>query len=99
VREPLDLPDHAGIIAPSQASPGHWSLERREEHVAVRPKWCCRVSSLKLAADIATSGAGIAMIPAFVALEGIKEGVLVQVLAELRGGVSDIHIVHQSADW
>ena len=61
--EPADLRNHAAIVAPSRAPAPDWLLERGRQRVAATARRCCRVSSLKLAAEIVAAGTGIAMLP------------------------------------
>ena len=94
--EPADLRNHSAVVAPSRATAPDWLLERGRQRIACSARRCCRVSSLKLAVDIVAAGTGIAMIPAFLALGAIESGLLVRVLPEWRGGITEINVVHLS---
>lgn len=94
--EPADLRNHSAVLAPTRAPAPDWLLERGRQRIATSARRCCRVSSLKLAADIAAAGAGIAIVPAFLALGAIERGDLVRVLPDWHGGVSEINVVHLS---
>lgn len=92
--EPNDLRNHSAVLAPTRSP--DWLLERGRQRVASSARKGCRASSLKLAADIAAAGAGIALVPAFLVSATIERGDLVRVLPDWHGGVSEINVVHVS---
>lgn len=80
IRRPLDLREHACLA--NSVDSQRWTLSRgrEREQVEVRPRVSCNQMTSLLA--LAVSGAGVALVPAFLANSEIAAGRLVRVLPE-----------------
>jgi DNA-binding transcriptional LysR family regulator len=73
-----------------------WRLQRGEEIRAIDVHSAIRVSSLKLALDIAIAGGGYANVPSFLAREALAQGLLIRALPGWNTGIADLRIVFPS---
>lgn len=92
-RSPQELRDHECLIF-TQLAEEAWELRRERSMVKVRVSKRMIANDMTFLKSLAVSGAGIAMLPAFVAEMDVKTGRLQRVLPDWRSEVGPIHVVY-----
>jgi DNA-binding transcriptional LysR family regulator len=93
IKHPADLADVPTVAyAPSQ-----WRLTRGDETETITPKGPLTFGGVLAVKTASIAGAGVAMMPAFLARESSSERTLVPVLAEWSGPHVEISVVYPSA--
>lgn len=95
VRRPSDLARVPCILLGSTGSAGKWTL-RREDGVteAVKVRGRLTASSIQLCFDAACDGAGFASVPAYIAADAIRTGLVRRVLPKWSTGEVDMRILY-----
>jgi DNA-binding transcriptional LysR family regulator len=83
-------------IAISPAWPGNWKLHRGGEEITFTPEPVLLVGSVLTLHDCAVRGAGVALMPSFLAQPDIDAGRLVRLLPDWRGMVKELYFVYPS---
>src|SRR5262249_46439189 len=79
-REPEDLAEHACVTLGTSARPERWSFQRRGARRAVTVRARLETSSDVVAREVILGGAGVGVLPAFMAQADLAAGRLLAVL-------------------
>lgn len=96
VRQPRDLSRVPCILFGDKGGSASWTLRRDGSAETVKVRGRLAASSIQLCFDAACGGAGFANVPAYIAADAIRAGVLCQVLPSWRSGEVDMRILYPS---
>jgi DNA-binding transcriptional LysR family regulator len=93
-KEPRDLADHNCLIYTLSTSPFEWSFNTPQGHQTVRVDGNIHANNGQLLLDPLRTGAGIALLPAFVVGPDIEAGRLRQILQKFPVNKHDLYVVY-----
>lgn len=96
VRHPGDLARVPCIVFGDKGGAATWTLRRNDVAETVKVRGRLTASSIQLCFDAACEGAGFASVPAYIASDAIRTGVLHHVLPKWRTGAVDMRLLYSS---
>jgi len=96
LKVPDDLANHACLYMSSVSERGKWQLSQQGiiKNVDLKPKFIC--DDFNVIKTMATTHAGIALLPDYLAEKSIISGALVEVLPQWQGRSIDIYAIYPS---
>lgn len=93
-RHPRELAEHDALVLEAGALPELWVLHRRGARVSVRPRLRLRSNHSLALLDVCRAGAGVALLPAFIAGADLAAERIVRVLPEWSAGEQGIFAIY-----